>query len=62
MPYVSSLMAAILADDLRDRHIVDLSTSICEEIVINLIKKTAEHANTRTMTADEAAEISKRST
>jgi hypothetical protein len=55
-------MATILADDLRDRHIVDLSTSICEEIVINLIKKTAEHANTRTMTADEAADISKRST
>lgn len=62
MTHVSSIMAAILADELRERQIVDLGTPICEEIILSLFEKTADHANTRPMTDQEASDISKRST
>ena len=62
MSLVTSHLAAVLSDELRSRQIVDLGTSICEEIVLAMFKQTAEYANTRIMTEAEAAEISKRST
>jgi hypothetical protein len=62
MTHVSKLLAAALSDELRSRGIVDLGTPICEEIILNVFKVVADHANTRTMTEDEANAILKRST
>jgi hypothetical protein len=54
MTYVSSYLAAALSDELRSRGIVDLGTPICEEIIIEIIKKTAEYAEAKTMTKQKS--------
>jgi len=54
MTYVSSYLAAALSDELRSRGIVDLGTPICEEIIIEVIKKTAEYAEAKTMTMQKS--------
>jgi hypothetical protein len=58
MSYVSSYLAAALSDELRSRGIVDLGTSLCEEIIVEVIKKTAEHAEAKTMTKQKSGKQS----
>ena len=46
---VISLMAAALAQELQDREIVSLGSSLCEEIMAAVMTRTGEHAMARLM-------------
>jgi hypothetical protein len=57
-----SMMAAALADELESRGVAALGQPICEEIIEAIFKRTAEACNRRTCSAQEAEEMSRRST
>jgi hypothetical protein len=57
-----SLMAAALAEELEARNIASLGQPICEEIIEAIFERAADTCNRLTMSAQEAEDISRRST
>jgi hypothetical protein len=60
--FAKSIMAALLADELKSRGVAALGQPICEEIIEAIFRGAAEACNRRILSAHEAEELSRRST